>query len=380
MTQLIPVTVFSLLFAAISHYMSGYDQISGTYQRKERLFYILTIVTLTLFSGLRLSYNDTSAYRHIYATIVKTMPQNNTLFGGIEWLKIGENPGFIFIMRVLAKLGFSVQSFMMIFAAFTVGVNIWFFRKYSCHFFISVLLFVTFAGYTFSLAAVKQCAAMAICLIATDRVIRKKYVRFLLLVLIACTVHPYALMYLVVPFLFFRPWSQFTILLLILFGIIGVSMQSLVGSLLSVTAMLGENYDANAFTGEGVNPIRLLVTAVPAGLSLLNAETIRRNEERDQYAMVNLTMLNAEIMFVALFGTANFFARLANYFIPFQAVSLPWLFKQFEFGSKRTITVLASSAYLLFFIYSFAINENFDMNYSNMSLLEYIRSLLGGVL
>ena len=380
MTELIPVTFFSFLFAAISHQMSGYDQINGTYERKERLFYYLTAITLILFCGLRTSYNDTYTYRGIYQWQQENIVAMGTdIFKDIEWLKIGDNPGFYAIMRVMAKLGFSIQTFTMIFAIFTVGVNIWFFRKYSYHFFISILIYVTFAGYIFTLAAIKQCAAMAIGLLATDRAIRKKYVGFLAFILVACTIHPYALMYLVVPFLFFRPWSKSTIFMLIFFGVLGVSMQSLVGTVLNVTDMLGESYDAKTFTGEGVNPIRLLVTAVPVGLSLLNEKTIRKNEEKDQYAMVNLTMLNAEIMFVALFGTANFFARLANYFIPFQAVSLPWLFKQFDFESKRTITVLASAGYLLFFVFSFSINENFDWNYNSMPLMEYIKSLFGGI-
>lgn len=379
MTKLIPVTLISFLFAAISHYMSGYDQINGTYQRKERLFYTLTAVTLILFSGLRTCYNDTNTYEHIYETTVANLPKQKSLFEGINWLTIGENPGFHAILRMMAKLGLSTQNFIMIFAAFTVGTNLWFFRKYSCHFFVSILLFVTFAGYIFTLAAIKQCAAMAIALIATDRAINKKYFRFLLLLLLACTIHPYSLMYLAVPFLFFRPWSKYTIFVLIAFALIGVSMQSLMGTLVNVTDMMGENYNAESFTGEGVNPIRLLVTAVPLGLSLLNMETIRKNEEKEQYLMVNLTMLNAEIMFVALFGTANFFARLANYFIPFQAVSLPWLFKQFDYESKRTITVLASVGYLLFFVYSFSINESFDWNYGSVPFLDYIKSLFGGV-
>ena len=380
MIKLLPVTIISFIFAAISHYMSDYDQINGTYRRKERLFATLTAVTLILFCGLRVFYNDTGAYRHIYQTVVNSLPTQNSLFEDLEWLKIGENPGFYLIMRIMGKLGFSVQTFLLAFAAFTVGANVWFFHKYSCHFFVSIALFVTFAGYTLTLAAVKQCAAMAICLIATDRAIRKKYLRFLLLVLLSCTIHPYSLMYLVVPFLFFQPWSKSTVFMLIAFALIGIGLEALIGTILNVTDMLGESYDANSFIGEGVNPIRLLVAAVPVVLALLNRDAIRKHEEKDQYAMVNLTMLNAEIMFVALFGTANFFARLANYFIPFQAVSLPWLFKQFHIESKRTITVVALFCYVLFFIYNNAVAEKFDYFFSSISFLDYLKSIFEGIL
>jgi hypothetical protein len=238
-----------------------------------------------------------------------------------------------------------------------------------------VLLYITFAGYIFSLAAIKQCTAMAFCLIATDRAINKKYIRFVVYVIVGCLFHPYALMYLVVPFLFFRPWSKKTVLMLFIFAIAGVSMQFLVGTLLNVTDMLGENYNETSFVGEGVNPVRLLVAAVPSVLAFMTASQIAEQEERDQYVIVNLTMLNAEIMFVALFGTANYFARLANYFIPFQAVSIPWLLKHYDHEGRQTMTALAVIGYVLFFVYSQAIHESFDANYYSVPLWNYLKTL-----
>lgn len=377
MYKLIPVTFLSCLFALISHNMSGYDPINGTYQRKEKLFYFLTAFTLIVFGGLRTTYNDTGSYWFVYLELPKRLPTEGSLFSDIEWLKIGKNPGFEATMRVMIELGFSVQTFTLVFTAFIVGVNIWFFRKYSCHFFFSVFLYITFAGYMFGLAAIKQCTAMSMGLIATDFAIRKKYLRCILVVLAASTFHPYALMYLVLPFMFFRPWSKYTVFMLIVFAIVGVSMESLMGTILNVTDMLGENYDVSNFNREGVNPIRLLVVAVPVGLSLLNKDAVEQHEERDQYAALNLTMLNAEIMFVALFGTANFFGRLANYFLPFQAVSLPWLFKQFHYESKRTITVIACGCYLLFFIYNNGINEHFDTVFYRTNLWDYLGEFVG---
>lgn len=375
MKKLIPVTLFSLFFAAMSHNCSEYDYVNGKYIRKERFFYFCVYVTLILFAGLRTGYNDTVTYLITYANLDKFIADDTTLFGGIEWLKFGDNPGFVFFLRLLRRWEVSGQTFLMIFAIFTVGVNLWFIRKYSCNILMSILLYVTFAGYIFTLAAIKQCTAMAFCLLATDRAINKKYLQFVIFVFLGCLFHAYAFMYLIVPLLFFRPWSQYTVLMLVIFGLLGVSMQTLLGGLLNVTDMLGEGYDASSFQGEGVHPLRLLVTAVPAFLSLITAEQIKANEERAQYVIVNLTMLNAEIMFVALFGTANYFARLANYFIPFQAVSIPWLLKHYDERGKGTMSILAACGYLLFFVYSQAIHESFDFCYSSITLWEYLQSL-----
>ena len=376
MLKLWPITIFSILFAVLSHQYSEYDPINCRYDRKERLFYTIMSVSLIVFCGLRTYYNDTTTYLQGY----KIIAQNPNWREEIVWGKIGDNPGFVFVQGVMLELGVSSQSFLMLFSVFTVSIPLWFFRKYSCNLWMSVLLYVTFAGYTFNMAAIKQCTAMAICLIATDRAINKKYIRFLIYVLVACLFHPYALMYLAVPFLFFRPWSKYTVIMLVIFALIGVGLESLLGTLLNVTDMLGESYDANSFTGEGVNPLRLLSVAVPTVMSLVTAEQIAEHEEKDQYLILNLTTLNAEIMFVALFGTANYFARLANYFLPFQAVSVPWLLKHFDHGSRRTVTAIAAVCYMLFFIYSNAISSRFDSGFYRVSLWEYLGDLFAKVI
>lgn len=375
MKELFPIALLAVFLAVISHNTSVYDPFECRYHRKEKFFYGVMAIVLIVFAGLRTGYNDTGTYRHMYNTVVKNLGSYSGLMDGIDWVKIGENPGFYFVMRVMAKLNFSTQSYIMAFSIFYVSVNLWFFRKYSCNIWMSIVVYIAFAGYVFSLAAIKQCTAMALCLIATDRAINKKYIQFVIFVLLASLFHAYSLMYLIVPFLFFRPWSGYTVLMLIFFGVVGFGMQTLVGTLLNVTDMMGESYDASSFVGEGVHPMRLLVTAVPVFLAAITAEQIKRNEERDQYVIVNLTMLNAEIMFVALFGTANYFARLANYFIPFQAVSIPWLLKHYDEKGQGTMTLLATFGYTMFFIYNYAIHENFDANFYSVTLWEYLKTL-----
>ena len=379
MQNILPITIFAIMCAVISHNLSGYDPIRCRYHRKERLFYTIMGVGLIIFAGLRMGYNDTEVYRYMYRTAVAHIDAGQGILDGIDWLKIGENPGYFFTIRLMAWLKIPLQSYIMLFSAFYIGVNLWFFRKYSCNLWLSILIYISFAGFVFSLAAIKQCTAMALCLLATDRAINKKYVRFVLYVLAASLFHPYALMYLIVPFLFFRPWSKYTVFMLIISGVIGFGMQSLVGTILNVTDMLGESYDANSFIGEGVHPMRLLVTAVPVILSLLTAKQIRENEDREQYVITNLTMLNAEIMFVALFGTANYFARLANYFIPFQAICIPYLLKHYDYQGRRTMTLLATTGYSLFYLYSYFIYENFDANFYGTTLRAYLKSLLEGL-
>lgn len=65
---------------------------------------------------------------------------------------------------------------------------------------------------------------------------------------------------------------------------------------------------------------RLLVTLVPLVMSFILRKQINDpyyEYDRQDNICLNLSFLNGEIMFIALFGTANYFARLANYFYIF---------------------------------------------------------------
>lgn len=375
MSKLLPVVVFSIFMAVLSHRYSGYDPIDGVYRRKEWLFYAMLSFALIALVGLRTFYNDTSTYLLGYEQL-RESPER---YQNLDWLKLGDNPGFVFVQGILLRLNASDQTFLMVFSIFTVGTTLWFYRKYSCNLWLSILMFLSISGYTFHMAAIKQCTAMAFCLIATDRAINKKYVMFIVYVLLGSLFHPYALMYLVVPFLFFRPWSKATLFMIAIFAAAGFGMEVLIGTILNVTDMLGEHYNATSFMGEGVNPFRLMVVSVPAVLAFLVKDQIGEQKKRDQYLIVNLAMLNAEIMFVALFGTANYFARLANYFMPFQALAIPWILRFFDQRGKRSIMFLAVLGYGLFFIYSQAIHESFDANYYGITLWKYLSEMFKGV-
>ncbi len=91
--------------------------------------------------------------------------------------------------------------------------------------------------------------------------------------------------------------------------------------------------------------------------------------------MVNLAILNAEIMFVGLFGTANYFARLANYFLVFQAMAIPWLLTHYEPRSKKLITWAALAGYSMFYVFSNAILDDFDYHYAAVKFWDYLASL-----
>ena len=182
-------------------------------------------------------------------------------------------------------------------------------------------------------------------------------------------------MFLAAPILTFAPWTSRTWFLLLIFLVIGFSLQSLMGTILDITSMMGKNYSEESFTGEGVNVFRLLVVWSPILLSFLAREGMQRSRDEKNNLFMNFSMLNAEIMFIALFGTANYFARLANYFLIYQTLALPWMFRYFDGKSRRLLKIIVVAAYLLYFSFANMILTPFDTYFAKMTLLEYLQML-----
>ena len=191
--------------------------------------------------------------------------------------------------------------------------------------------------------------------------------------------HPYAFIYLVVPFLSFRPWSRNTGLLLAGTVVVALCLSRFMGAIDDVTTALGYDYDANAFSGAGVNIFRVAVVWVPLVLSYICKGQLHYSQSRVQNMMINLSMMNSVIMFIGLFGTANYFARLANYFLIFQSLALPMILQQFTSSSERQLRILSEIGFLGYFYYAEAVAQgSFDSNYAFISAAEFFRQFFKG--
>lgn len=337
-------------------------------RRRESFVTFFLILLLGFFCGLRTWGNDTGTYLEIYEYLTPVWSditsQNTPEFSS--------GLGFFYINSILKTLGFTSQDFLMFYAFATAIPYVLFVRKYSRSTVFGVFLMFATGFYTFSLAAIKQCMATGICLMALDYALEKKWIRYGLMIALAMLFHPYALVYFLVPFMMFKPLGQRTFFCTVLFVGAGFGLEALLGTVLDITAMMGATYDETSFTGEGVNIFRVAVSFVPMALAFLYGKRLFRNTTRTEDLMFNLAMLNALIMFVGLFGTANYFARLANYFLPAQVIVVPWLLRKAHPGDKAWLTTACILGYTGYFIYEHAIIRPFDTGYSHMPFWDYI--------
>lgn len=372
MQKLLSIVLCSLFLAFLSDNQSRYmlDDYGGkVYAKKEKLFYVLMAIILATFVGLRTRGNDTFVYRQGYENIIPEL--RAVLY--IDWRKISGAPGLEFVKILCKSMGFTTQDYIMTTGVFVTCVYLWFIRKYTSNILLSVFYFITMGCYTFSMAAIKQTMAVAFLMFATDNAIKGKWPKYFFWLLVAELFHPYSFIYLVVPFLFFSPWSQKSYYLMAGTVVVALSMSTLFGAIDAVTESLGYNYDADSFSGEGVNIFRVLVVWVPVALSFIARTKLRRSTDRTMNLIVNLATINAVIMFIGLFGTANYFARLANYFLIFQAIALPWLFRFYTRSNRKLLSTLSVVCFSIYFYYQMnVVYGTFDQVYGFMSIFDYL--------
>lgn len=376
MKTLIPILVISFLLAYFSQQRSlrrvnKLDRVEYVY--KDRFFYFLMAFAMAFFVGLRTRGNDTFAYRQMY----ENMQPGTDPFQLLISTKLASSPGLNWLTAVLRNAGASTQDYFMVCALFTVLTYHWFLRKYTTDIWLSVFYFITMGVYTFTMAAIKQTMAVAFLMIATDAAIEKKWIKYAFWMVIAELFHPYAFIYLVVPFLAFCPWSQYTSLLLAGTLVMALSLSRFMGSIGDLTEALGFDYDTNEFSGAGVHIFRVIVVWVPLVLSYICRGQLHYSQNRVQNMIINLSMMNSVIMFIGLFGTANYFARLANYFLIFQCLALPMILQQFTASSERQLRFLSLAGFLAYFYYDEVLaNGAFDVNYRFISVADFFRQLL----
>ena len=369
MSSLWIVFAAALILAALIDNRDNTYWLKG-YRKKDRLLTFILFLMLAFFCGLRTWGNDTGTYLNMY----KIIPLWDSYQANPTY-EYSDGMGFGALSSIIKTMGFSSQDYLMFYAFLTLIPYVLFVRKYSKTLLFGVFLMFATGFYTFSLAAIKQSMATGLCLLAVDRAIEKKWIGYAIYMVLACMFHPYALIYLLVPFVFFKPWTGYTFVFMGLSIMVSIFLEALLGTVLDVTDMMGASYDETSFTGEGINIFRVTVSFIPLILASFYGKTLFKNNTRAENHLFNLAMLNALIMFVGMFGTANYFARLANYFLPAQVVVLPSILSRFNQKERQWLVPLCILGYLGYFYYENNIIRPFATSYGHMSFWEYLFSL-----
>ncbi len=344
---------------------------------QQKFVFFVLIIILIFFAGLRTTMNDT----RIYLLNFQQIPSSLRAIGEIDWA-LGYNPGFEIYRIILKSIGFTNGSvFLVITSVFVTTSYICFLRKYSPDFSFAIYLLIASTTYAFTMAAIKQTIAIAIGIWAIDALLKRKRVRFVLLVLLASTFHPYILIFLIAPIFLKGVWSRQAVITVILAVILGTIFGDFVETAVFVTESIGDAYELALFETGGVNPLRLLVYAVTPVLAFLYKENLQKQKNPLIDLLVNFSIVSFCFMILASFGGANIFGRMANYFDVLNCVALPLVLHYgMKKGEAQALRWAAIACYAVFYYTYFAkygayLRADY---YHHISLIQFFKILFFG--
>lgn len=343
-------------------------------RKKTDIFMIAVIFWLSAFSFLRTSYNDTYAY--IYA-----FNNSETIAEGFQkgiftdWTSNPWSELFESLMKVVTDnyhVYFMVPAFL---SSFSIVKLI---KRYSVSPEFSLLIFFSIGTYVMYIAALKQCMAMFFLLMALPYALDKKYVKFYLLVVVACLFHIHAFMFAIVPFLVEKPWGKVTWFGLAFTLFAMATYDVTLGAFMEYAQSLGANVaESEVFDGHSINVLRVLVYWVPALLALLFRRRLFADSSKTENLFANMGIVSSFILSIGLVEGANMYARMAAYFELATAITLPWMIKKlFTKQSAQLVSSIAVVLYFVYFMFEFTVSKNFDADYASITLPQLIMELL----
>ena len=342
-----------------------------TVQKKSLLAciaFVALALTLILFAGLRSDVNDTL----VYADNFEKAPPS---ISGLDW-SLGNNPLFEVYQTVLKKyVTSSPKVFFLLTACFTELLYLLFIKKFSVNFGLSIYLLISFTLYAFTMAALKQSMAIAIAIWSVPFILKKKYIRALLLIGIATLFHAFSFLFLVAFIMWKSIWDKRAALIIVGTIIAGIFFSNFVGQALDFTNSIGGNVYTNEDFSTGTSIFRIIVYLIPSIMSFVYRRKLREVNSPFLNISVNLSLVAACFMVLAGIGGANLTGRLAGYFDIFICFLIPAILK-YGIEEKRTrdiVTVVVFIAFA-FFYYSYyhrfaVVNPGFFTDYYHHTTL-----------
>ena len=267
----------------------------------------------------------------------------------------GKDWGYGILVSTIKRIfGGDYKRYFMVMSVLQGIPLIKFLRKYSSNYIFSFFLFIAatdYIGWMFN--GMRQFTAIVIVLLAAPYMFEKKYVRAILLVLLAMTMHQSAMI--VIPFIFIAQGKAFNkkTMLFILGAILAVTFVTQFSDILG-DALENTQYDGyiekSGAWNSGTSPFRVIIYSFPALFAFYGRKTIREKGGTLINFCANMSVATAGIYLIAMFTSGILMGRVPGYFFLFGYVLLPWEIENlFPPATKKTVYFCTIAGYLAYY-------------------------------
>lgn len=340
--------------ASVTHHTV---EINGQKEKRYSWIPVLVIlIPMIIAAALRKdTIGDTSAYMISFR---ETATDFSAIPGAVANAK--KDKGFV-VFNILIKMliGDHYRIYFGIIAALCLFCVVYIYRKYSCSFAMSMFLFLASSDYIqWTHNGMRQFIAVCIIFAATELLLRKKFIPYIVIALLASTIHATALLMIPVCFIVQgKGWNLrsvlFTVAVLIAINYSGALSEAIVDIMMD-TQYSGE---VNQFLAtEGTHIFRVFVFAIPPILALMFRRYIDAAKRPILDLSVNMSIVSMGAYIVSAATSGLIIGRIPIYFSLYNYILLPWIIENvFTKRSQKLVYTILIVLYLVFYYYQTSI-------------------------
>ena len=300
---------------------------------------------------LMAAFGKVRADVYLYMSNYRALP--STVKNGLYLLKGSDRPGFILFELIIKQLsGGSEQAFRLAIALIQALPVIFVFRRYSDNYLFSVYMFIARCVHlSWMMNGIRQFIAVSIIFAATPWIIEKKYLRAVLVILLAATFHRTALF--MIPVIFIvqgRVWNWKTIVFSIAVVLAAFLFAQNSGAFEEFADTVGYSVQyVMEHNDNGMNPLRVVISSVPLILSFSVRKRLSTEGNRVISVATNMSVITVGVGLIAVVTSGIMTGRMLIYTSLYNNILLPNVVNMgFRYGKRRNIYVMA---FLLYFVY-----------------------------
>lgn len=337
---------------------AGGESIKAEYDyRSGLIFSVLVFLPLILISGYRTYnignyYTDTGAYIDMYNDSPSSLGE---LLPTLDW--DSRSPGFqIFTAFIKQIFGADYRMYLLIIASICGLCLCISYRRYSNDVVTCAFLFFASTDFiSWMENGIRQFLVVSILFAIFPLIQKRKFIPFILIVLVLFTVHKSALI--AIPLYIAALGKPFNFRTIAVLGLVLAAIL-FVGEF---TDLLDDSLQGTAYNNmvsefdgdDGTSIIRALVYSVPAIIAVVNYKQIVGGDIPDIIKIsVNLSLFTAGLYFLSVLMSGIYMGRLPIYCSLFSYILLPWELKYFFSESMSKLLKIAMFVlFLAFFVF-----------------------------
>lgn len=315
----------------------------------------LTFLFIICIIGLRSGIADTWVYIMKFERLPNVFTEIQINENSKEW---GFTFFTVFIRKFISK---DFHFWLFIIATISGIATLIPLRKYSINFMLSAFLFVASCDFSWMLNGMRQYLAVSVIFACTGLMVEKKFVKYILVVLLMSTFHATALICIPIYFIVQgKAWNKKTIIYIVGIVVILFFTQQFAGVLELMLEDTGYTGITKQFSeDDGANIIRAIIAGIPMMLAFIKRKHIEKYTSPIINICINMSVVTTGIYFVSSFTSGILIGRLPIYFELYNWLLLPWVInKGFNKKERLLIFYLIFLFYVAFFYYQMVIAWN----------------------